>query len=256
MNPSIIDETDNQYGSWTVIRRSGNLPSGGAVWWCRCACGTERGVSGVDLRSGASAGCGCARRETHLKTTAAKFFGKDETDNVFGRWKVLRRDETSKGAAARWICQCECGTIKSVSGIGLRSGSHSCGCLKVERVRAANNHPPGEACLAELIGIYRRGARKRNLDFGLTAEECRHLLTQGCFYCGAPPIQVHRPSKSRSNGRFPYNGIDRVDSALGYSVANVVTACTRCNIAKASMSQAEFIDLCNRVAARHPVAVN
>lgn len=54
----------------------------------------------------------------------------DETGNKHGRWTVLHRDEAYP-SVGRWVCQCECGTIKTVHGTELRRGrSKSCGCLQ------------------------------------------------------------------------------------------------------------------------------
>lgn len=58
----------------------------------------------------------------------------DETGNKYGKWTVLHYDEDSqngKKGGARWICQCECGTVKSILGTELRRGrTKSCGCLQ------------------------------------------------------------------------------------------------------------------------------
>ena len=54
---------------------------------------------------------------------------KDETGNSYGKWTVLRKDpnKNSSGEVC-WICKCQCGNIKSVSGKILRRGkSKSCG---------------------------------------------------------------------------------------------------------------------------------
>ena len=56
----------------------------------------------------------------------------------FGYWNVLERDLSKKGAAY-WICQCQCGTIRSVCGSSLRNGtSTSCGCYRTENSRTNN----------------------------------------------------------------------------------------------------------------------
>lgn len=47
----------------------------------------------------------------------------------FGKWTVLKRDEETKSKIKRYICRCECGTIKSVRSSSLKDGtSKSCGC--------------------------------------------------------------------------------------------------------------------------------
>lgn len=51
----------------------------------------------------------------------------------FGRWTVLKRVPNLNGRDAKWLCQCECGTVKEVLGKNLRNGrSNSCGCYKKE----------------------------------------------------------------------------------------------------------------------------
>ena len=54
----------------------------------------------------------------------------DETGKKYGLWTVLGRD-MAYPSVGRWICQCECGTIKTLYGSELRRGrSISCGCYQ------------------------------------------------------------------------------------------------------------------------------
>lgn len=47
----------------------------------------------------------------------------------FGRLMVLRRVRPMK--PEKWVVQCDCGTVKEISGPSLRTGrSNSCGCLR------------------------------------------------------------------------------------------------------------------------------
>lgn len=64
---------------------------------------------------------------------------KDLTSQRFGRLVVIKRDfegeKKYKDKSARWICKCDCGTIKSISSPKLCSGNtKSCGCLNKEMV--------------------------------------------------------------------------------------------------------------------------
>ena len=55
----------------------------------------------------------------------------DLSGKHFGHWTVLYRDEGNTRKNIYWVCQCDCGTIRSVAGTSLRSGiSVSCGCEK------------------------------------------------------------------------------------------------------------------------------
>ena len=74
----------------------------------------------------------------------------DETGKKYGLWTVIKRDEAYP-SVGRWVCQCECGTIKTLYGSELRRGrSISCGCYqkkdltgkifgKLKVLRRANN---------------------------------------------------------------------------------------------------------------------
>jgi hypothetical protein len=58
----------------------------------------------------------------------------DLTNNRFNRLLVLYKDNESVHGKIRWICQCNCGVIKSIAGSDLRNGDiQSCGCLSVEK---------------------------------------------------------------------------------------------------------------------------
>jgi hypothetical protein len=93
---------------------------------------------------------------------------------------------------------------------------------------------------------YRVAARARGIVWDLSAEEFAVITASTCAYCGLPPRTVARPSK---NGWFIYNGIDRVDSGLGYVVGNVVACCPICNHAKRDMTLSVFVAWIKRLAA-------
>jgi hypothetical protein len=44
------------------------------------------------------------------------------------------------------------------------------------------------------------------------------------------------------------NGIDRLDSKVGYVEENVVSCCADCNFAKQRLSKSQFLDLVKRIA--------
>ena len=60
----------------------------------------------------------------------------DLTGQRFGRLTVLKKDNTiKKGKPIHWICQCDCGKIKSIQGSNLKSNlTQSCGCLHKEKI--------------------------------------------------------------------------------------------------------------------------
>lgn len=94
-------------------------------------------------------------------------------------------------------------------------------------------------------------------EFSLSLEKFVALITASCHYCGCPPtVLTAGISKSKSGkirrawaSRIAKNGIDRIDSRLGYVDGNVVTCCLRCNIAKGVLSYDDFFAWIDRAAA-------
>lgn len=57
----------------------------------------------------------------------------DLTGQRFGRFTVLKRAHNSKDGRTMWLCKCDCGNERIVSGKSLRNGhTKSCGCLNRE----------------------------------------------------------------------------------------------------------------------------
>lgn len=63
----------------------------------------------------------------------------DHTNKTFGRLTVLSFSHMDNFGHSVWFCQCSCGTIKTIIGDCLKRGTTlSCGCLALERQKAAN----------------------------------------------------------------------------------------------------------------------
>ena len=119
-----IDLTGQIFGNLTVIKQV-QTEEKGAHWLCQCKCGKTIIIKGASLRAGTTKSCGCISGKLQSDSLY-----KDLKGLTFGKWHVIERDSASIGDGARWICQCQCGQIKSVSGSSLTSGrSLSCGCL-------------------------------------------------------------------------------------------------------------------------------
>jgi len=171
----------------------------------------------------------------------------DITSQKFGRLVALH-DVGSEKRERVWECICECGQFKTAMVSQLKNGRvKSCGCLRSElaskrakgNIAGVNKLPVGEANLSNVIAGYKRGARKRNLEFALTRGQFKGLTQQNCFYCGARPS--NSANSPESNGIFIYNGIDRIDNDKGYIVDNCVSCCYICNQWKRAYTQQEFL---------------
>jgi len=58
----------------------------------------------------------------------------------FGRLLVLEElEERTPERSIKYLCQCDCGVKKQVTGIQLRKGTtNSCGCLRIEKATKQN----------------------------------------------------------------------------------------------------------------------
>jgi hypothetical protein len=144
-----------------------------------------------------------------------------------------------------WKCQCDCGTIKVIGASSLTTGqSKSCGCLHRELSKLRQSKPEFEASKNALYARYKCAARKRNITFNISLEDFIEIAKQDCFYCG---IGAKQEIKDKNyNGIFIHNGIDRINSSLGYSKENCVSCCKQCNFAKLDYTHEEFLEWLDR----------
>lgn len=132
------DLTGQTFNYLTVLERYGSNEKGQALWRCKCKCGNEKILSGIALRGNYTLSCGCYKKEIAQKImkekvqklgAQARF--QDLTGQRFGKLLVLEKDTSIiNNKRIRWICQCDCGNIKSIVGTSLKKGStQSCGCI-------------------------------------------------------------------------------------------------------------------------------
>jgi hypothetical protein len=174
---------------------------------------------------------------------------------VFGRLSVLHIDYDKVGQirGSQYLCKCECGSIVSKSRHSLIrkiNAVKSCGCLQKESARNAAL-PNAGANKNYWIRKYKKRAKAQGVEFTLTDKTFFELCSQNCFYCNDPPIPRGRISKSTKDGIFLANGLDRIKPKKGYTLDNVVTCCTDCNLRKRDSSQADFIEKCIKIAKLH-----
>jgi hypothetical protein len=93
-----------------------------------------------------------------------------------------------------------------------------------------------DSALKAVFTRYKRQAYERHLSFQLTKDQVRSLILSPCHYCGDIESNLVRQHKTE----FACNGIDRVDSSLGYFLENCVPCCSPCNWMKLDMTLVDF----------------
>lgn len=183
----------------------------------------------------------------------------DRTGKRYGRLLVVEYAGKDNRGKHLWKCKCDCGNEKIVVGDNLSSGkSNSCGCLKTEFLkRRGNQFGLFENREEVIMKVQYSHLKRRHSRFPgkiISFDEFLEKSMQKCFYCGleySKEIQDRR-NECISDGLFSdtvvkCNGIDRIDSKIGYTSENTVPCCKYCNTAKSTMSQSDFMKWVKRV---------
>jgi len=144
----------------------------------------------------------------------------------FGRLVVTKRARNDRHNQTRWVCVCECGTVKKVTSGMLRNGhARSCGCLNREMTAARfTKH-----------GAARQGAR--SVEYGVWChlrERCNNPRHSEYKNYGGRGIRVADRWLVGEDGKHPFIcfledvgrrprrglSIDRRNNDLGYSKEN------------------------------------
>ncbi len=165
----------------------------------------------------------------------------DLTGQKFGRLIVKSLAGKNKNSRYKWNCQCECGKETVVFSTNLkRNRTKSCGCYSIELTEKRNRkYSTEDSVYRVLLKNYKRSAKVRNLDFELDFSEFKKIGGQICFYCGVEP-RIRDVNDVKNTTPIPFNGIDRVDSTLGYTIGNSVGCCSDCNYMKNSRDVSKF----------------
>ena len=147
---------------------------------------------------------------------------------------------------AYYKCRCVCGNEKIIASSSVINGSiKSCGCKKKELcVNAVKKHYEifSDPVERRLFGSYKKEKRR---IFSLSFDDFKKLVNSNCHYCGSEPFLL-RGNKTKSKTKL-LNGIDRIDSSIGYEINNCVPCCIICNRAKNAMSLEDFISWIKKI---------
>lgn len=149
-----------------------------------------------------------------------------------------------------WECKCDCGATCFVETKRFRKANPQDCCKKCADRRSSQARIKVDfGSIRNLIfKRYKRASVKRKQAFTLSFEEFSLLIQQNCHYCGAVPrINSSDAERVRVEEQFTRNGVDRLDSSIGYIPGNVVSCCVDCNRAKLDMDYSKFLDLVSKI---------
>lgn len=135
-----------------------------------------------------------------------------------------------------------------------RNGRTRCGCEGKEKALAKFTDrwtDPSTARDRAEIAFLDKYQRKPGWE--LSRQEALEIGRSNCIYCGSEPsneqafVRVSQGKKHRIKCGEKFNGIDRIDSSIGYRKSNVVPCCIQCNKAKLDYPLKDFLSWVSRV---------
>lgn len=150
------------------------------------------------------------------------------------------------------LVQCECGRTKEVQLNNVIGGHSVCCGFNPCKIPYNKNNRSVETTYNSLFYAYKKGATDRGYDFELTRDEFKSFLDKNCYYCDSEPSNVYQIKNSKTGevrAGIPiiYNGIDRLDNSVGYTMENSITCCETCNRMKTNHELKFFINHINKI---------
>lgn len=149
-------------------------------------------------------------------------------------------------------CKCDCGKEVELQYRNVLSGhTKSCGCFATKSKRRFRT--PEESARSNTVRKMRGQAKERNISWELTNEQAIEIGSQDCYICGCKPtLQIKQNYSSNkpewsTDLKIYWNGIDRLDSSLGYTIENSRPCCTVCNKMKLNHSLHVFVEKCKQI---------
>lgn len=171
-----------------------------------------------------------------------RYFKKNKYVGMkFGSLTVINQYNSYSPCGSKIIkidYKCDCGHI----GLNKRINSikRQKMCIKCKRKNQFKIKERGKSALNNLYKDYKKSAENRNYNFELTKDWFENMTKKICFYCGSEPKAIRKALNGRE--LYVYNGIDRKNNNIGYTIDNCVTCCKTCNYFKMKLSVGDFLD--------------
>lgn len=174
----------------------------------------------------------------------------------FGRWELLERRVVQRKVneshrefknISKWICRCDCGTIKEVfqGSLTSRNGggkSTSCGCYCKE-VHVEKMWKGYEEISGRYLSTIRENAERRNIQFLLTPQYIWDLFLNQNRRCALSGTELSFPQRGRikKDETKQTASLDRIDSLRPYIEGNVQWVHKDINQMKMNMGEEKFL---------------
>lgn len=228
---------NKKFGLLLIIKYEGSDKNRHVKLSYRCDCGNTGITLWQHIRTGRTTSCGCLLKNKRLernnklqvikdqKIVIQKLEFLDILDKKYGMLKVIA---PYGKLFNKCYCICDCGNIKIKIIKELKSGHvKSCGCLLGIKSKISKE----DKWYRIPYYHYTHRSKKRFGVFDISLNEFIDLVSKPCYYCG------YLPNKLKDKC---CNGLDRINSELGYIKSNIVVCCKICNRMKLNYTRDKF----------------
>jgi len=230
----IIKLIGKKFGKWLVLSQAYQKKRKGAVYTCKCDCGTVANIKKETLVGGYTNSC----RKCSHKTR------KFSLNEKFGLLTIIAENPIKMNDGKyKWECQCACGEKFFRCGSALSKGKAK-GCLNC--VKKSKKH-----LLSRIWHLLTHGAKIRNLNVEVTIDDLLILLEKQNYKCALTGMDIIVVNEQRDGvvlNSQTTASVDRIDSSKGYILGNVQWVHKDVNIMKMHFVQNYFIDMCRKIA--------
>lgn len=164
---------------------------------------------------------------------------RDFSGIKIGLWTVVSfHHKTSK--QSYWNAKCSCGKEGILRDDVIRKQrSNSCiSCRQRGKPSRSRIDNRAQVLVNTEYSMYKSQAKFHQREFQLSKVEFSKLIFSNCHYCLTTPNRIM--SDKFSSETITINGVDRVNSDLGYTLQNCVPCCAICNRMKNALTIHEF----------------
>lgn len=188
MVKTLDDITGKRFGRWTVIEKADAVNGVcNSKWKCRCDCGNEKIIKGVNLVVGKSKSCGCLKRDISAERYRKHGLWKTK---AFKAWEAMigRCERNTKGSAnyrkrGITICPEWRNSFETFYNYVSKLDHYDEDGYTLDRINNNEGYKPGNVRWADIYTQNNNTSRNRYIElFGVTKTLAQWVVEYGANY--------------------------------------------------------------------------
>jgi hypothetical protein len=193
--------------------------------------------------------CGCLRSYDRALAKKKSYSSEYKIGQKFNAFTVTGCVEPSNGnnGGGVWTCVCDCGKTMARTGRQLIYGKGHRGCTRPDLYRRSNADDKRQLTISNQYTQHKKRCKLKGIEH-LDFTDWESVVFRPCHYCGLIDERSYTNKYIQSYGeeiinlyKVKINGVDRLDSSIGYTLSNCVPCCFFCNTAKYAHEENYFL---------------